>query len=81
MAPVNEVVVDLIGNHEKIALHRDTAERLELFLSPDAADGVVGAAKDEHPPRGIDFGPQVIEVHGIAVTVEPERVPHDPFRF
>jgi hypothetical protein len=77
VSAVDEVVVDLVGDDEEVALHRDTSEGLELLPRPNAAGGIVGAAEDEHPARGVDLRAQVVEVHRVAPAVEPERITDD----
>ncbi len=77
VAAKDEVVMDLVGDDEKVPLDGDPAEGLELLPRPHAADGVVRAAEDEHPARGVDLRPQVVEVHRVAAAVEEERVADD----
>ena len=46
VAPEGEIVVDLVGDDDEVALDGDPPQGLELLPRPDAPDRVVGAAED-----------------------------------
>ncbi len=67
--------MDLVGNDEHVIGHADIDEAAQLGDVPNAPDGVVRAAEDEHlglRARGL-LG-EVVEIHLVATTDYLERV-------
>ena len=71
----NEIVVNLVANHEHPVVQADSRQATELLRSPDAPNGIVRATNDNRRGVGISsLSLEIVEVDFIVCAIELERV-------
>jgi hypothetical protein len=73
-AGMEQILMDLVGHHDPVALDRERRERLELFAAERASTRIVRIAQQQHARARVGAAAQLLEIDRIAALAQRERI-------